>query len=150
MIKIQNITSTEAIAVRHPVLRNGKPIESCHFEGDDLPSTVHFGLFLDEKLIGVVSVFQNNSSNFNYENQFQIRGMAVLPEFQKKGYGELLVKYSEEYVLNKEGSIIWFNARENAVNFYKKIGYEIIGSPFTISDIGVHYIMKKKLHYAYE
>ena len=150
MIKIQNITSIEAFAVRHPVLRSGKPIESCQFDGDTLPSTVHFGLFVDEKLIGVVSVFQNNNGNFNCENQFQIRGMAVLPEFQKKGFGELLVKQSEEYVSNKNGTIIWFNARENAVGFYKKIGYEIIGTPFSIADIGIHYIMNKKLHYAHE
>ncbi len=150
MIKIQNITSIEAITVRHPVLRSGKPIESCHFDGDDLPSTIHFGLFLDEKLIGVVSIFQNNNGNFNNENQFQIRGMAVLPEFQKKGFGELLIIHTEVYVSRKKGSIIWFNARENAVNFYKKIGYKIIGSPFSIADIGIHYIMKKKLHYAHE
>lgn len=46
MIEIKKITSYETMIVRHPVLRQGKPIETCHFEGDDLSSTYHLGLFL--------------------------------------------------------------------------------------------------------
>jgi GNAT superfamily N-acetyltransferase len=150
MKNIQNITFRETFAVRHPVLREGKPLESCHFDGDDLTSTVHFGLFVDEKLIGVVSVFQNKNSIFNKENQFQIRGMAILPKYQKKGFGAKLVERCEEYILSKNGELIWFNARENALPFYQKLGYQIIGNPFVISDIGTHYIMKKNLLIAYE
>ena len=145
MIKIQNISSTDTFLVRHPVLRDGKPIESCVFDGDNLPSTKHFGLFIEEKLVGVVSVFKNNNAIFNIENQFQIRGMAVLPEFQKKGFGEDLVKHCEKYVKSLNGTLIWFNARENAVPFYEKLGYNKIGNPFSIADIGIHYLMKKEI-----
>lgn len=145
MIKIQNISSTDTFLVRHPVLRAGKPIESCVFDGDNLPSTKHFGLYIKEKLVGVVSVFKNNNTIFIIENQFQIRGMAVLPEFQKKGFGEDLVKHCENYVKNLNGTIIWFNARKNAVPFYKKLGYNKIGNPFSIADIGIHYLMKKEI-----
>ncbi len=145
MIKIQNISSIDTFLVRHPVLRVGKPIESCVFDGDNLPSTKHFGLNIKEKLVGVVSICENNNTIFNIENQFQIRGMAVLPEFQKKGFGEDLVKHCESYVKNVNGTIIWFNARENAVLFYEKLGYNKIGNPFSIADIGIHYLMKKEI-----
>ena len=150
MENIKNISSTDTFPVRQPVLRPGKPIESCQFDGDELPSTSHFGLFINEKLIGVVSVFTNKNTIFSIENQFQIRGMAVLPEFQKKGYGADLVKHCEEFVKNQKGNLIWFNARENAVPFYEKLGYAILGVPFNIADIGIHYIMKKELANAYE
>ena len=101
MMKIQNISSIDTFLVRHPVLRAGKPIESCVFDGDNLPSTKHFGLFVEGKLVGVVSVFKNNNTTFNIENQFQIRGMAVLQEFQKRGFGKDLVKHCEELIKNE-------------------------------------------------
>lgn len=145
MKKIQNISSESTFIVRNPVLREGKPVESCRFEGDDLETTFHFGLFIDEKLIGVISLFKNKNAIFNIENQFQIRGMAVLQEHQKKGYGALLVKHCEAFLIDQKCNLIWFNARENAVLFYKKLGYNKIGSPFSIADIGIHYIMKKEI-----
>ena len=145
MIKIQNISSTDTFLVRHPVLRTGKPIESCVFDGDNSPSTKHFGLFVEEKLVGVVSVFKNKNTNFNIENQFQIRGMAVLPEFQKKGFGENLVKHCENNVKDGTKTLIWFNARENAVPFYEKLGYHKVGNSFSIADIGIHFLMKKEI-----
>lgn len=45
MPNIKKITDLETYSVRHVVLRKGKPIETCRFEGDDLPSTSHFGYF---------------------------------------------------------------------------------------------------------
>ncbi len=145
MKKIQNISSTDTFTVRNLVLRIGKPIESCKFDGDNLPTTKHFGLFINEKLVGVVSVFKNKNAIFNIENQFQIRGMAVLPEFQKNGFGKDLVNHCEEHIKNKNRTLIWFNARKNAVPFYKNLGYNKLGNPFSIADIGIHYLMKKEI-----
>ena len=145
MKKIQNISSTATFLIRHPVLREGKPLESCNFDGDDLPTTNHFGLFVDKNLIGVVSLFKNKNTIFNTQNQFQIRGMAVLPEFQRKGFGEDLVKHCETFVKNQNDITIWFNARESAVPFYEKLGYNKIGNPFSVADIGLHYLMKKEI-----
>jgi len=145
MKKIKKISSRDTFLVRHPILRVGKPIESCQFDGDDLETTTHFGLFIDKNIIGVLSVFKNNNVIFSSENQFQIRGMAILNNFQRKGFGDELVKHSEEHVKSQFGKLIWFNARESAVPFYEKLGYIKIGEPFSIADIGIHYIMKKEI-----
>jgi GNAT superfamily N-acetyltransferase len=142
---ILNIPSFLTFAVRQPVLREGKPIESCHFDGDDLETTSHFGLYLNENLIGVVSVFKIINPTFISANQFQIRGMAILPQHQSKGFGQSLVKHCEEYIKNQNGTLIWFNSRENAISFYEKLGYQKVGNPFYIADIGIHYIMKKEI-----
>ena len=143
MIEIKKITAFETIIVRHPVLRPGRPIESCHFDGDDLPTTSHFGLFLENQLAGVISAFKAQNKLFSEENQYQIRGMAVLSEFQKKGFGEALLEYCENEIRLKSGNLIWFNARETAIGFYEKSGYEILGDPFEIPDVGPHYILFK-------
>lgn len=145
MIKVKIIPSKETYSVRQPVLRAGKPIESCFFEGDDLETTIHFGLYFDKRLAGVVSVFENKSNHFPEEHQMQIRGMAVLEEYQKKGLGNFLVKRVEEYAKSKNVPLLWFNARETAVAFYEKLNYTIKGSAFEIKDIGTHYVMYKHL-----
>ena len=123
---IKNITALETILIRQPVLRAGRSIESCHFEGDDLPSTKHFGIYYDKKLVGVVSVFSKINSIFNSPNQFQLRGMAILSEFQKRGFGEKLLQHCEDYIKSQNGSMIWFNARVTAVSFYEKSHYKKI------------------------
>lgn len=145
MYSVKQITSQATFAVRQPVLRPGKPAESCIFEGDDLPTTVHFGIYDGKILAGIVSIFKSNSDLFTQSSQFQLRGMAVLDSYQKKGLGEKLVLAAEEYITTHNGSLIWFNAREVAVGFYKKLGYAIIGDAFPIGDIGPHYVMHKNL-----
>jgi GNAT superfamily N-acetyltransferase len=144
-MKIEEITFQETFSVRHPVLRAGKPIESCHFVGDDLASTKHFGIFIDNTLVGVTSLFMQHHSFFNHEIQMQMRGMAVLNSHQKQGFGEKLLAACENYLRNEKINLLWFNARANAVPFYEKLGYQITGKSFEIGDIGTHFVMYKQL-----
>jgi hypothetical protein len=51
---IQKIIAQDTYPVRHQVLRSGKPIESCQFDGDELGSTHHFGYYLNNQIIGVI------------------------------------------------------------------------------------------------
>ncbi|MNF36440.1 Acetyltransferase (GNAT) family protein [compost metagenome] len=145
MQNIKKISALETFPVRHPVLRTEKPIESCHFEGDDLETTVHFGLFDENNLIGVISIFEAKNKLFPEERQFQIRGMAVLKEYQKKGLGATLVNHCEKYCLDNNADLIWFNARTEATGFYEKMGYQKIGASFDIKDVGEHFVMSKKI-----
>ena len=144
-MEIKKINSIDTYPVRHEVLRKGKPIETCQFKGDDDENTVHFGLYENERLIGIISIFKEKSDLFPETYQFQIRGMAVLEEFQGKGFGAELVKAAENYCINQNVDLIWFNAREKAVPFYKKLGYTSIGDSFLIPDVGIHFAMYKKI-----
>ena len=142
---IKEVSVLETFEVRHPVLRAQKPLESCRFEGDDLETTKHFGLFSDGNLVGVVSVFENKSNKFSEKRQFQIRGMAVLPSEQGKGYGQKLLDFAEDFIKKEGGNLIWFNARSVAVRFYEKSGYAVKGNSFEIPGVGIHFVMYKKL-----
>ncbi len=145
MSEIKKITSKTTYLVRKPVLRPHQPIENCRFDGDDLDSTVHFGYYEESNLIGIVSLFEKKHSNWDLERQIQVRGMAVLHPYQKKGIGEKLILKVLEYAQEKNAAIIWFNAREKAVPFYKKLGFLIKGTAFDIEGIGTHYLMYRKL-----
>lgn len=142
---IKRITKEETYAVRHPVLRTGKPIENCMFSGDTLASTIHLGLYFKESIIGVCSLMKSNLSVIDAKNQYQLRGMAVLEKYQKNGLGSLLLSNVETILKDNDIHFVWSNAREIAINFYKRNGFKIIGSPFNIPKIGTHYTMCKYL-----
>ena len=142
---IKEITATTAYDVRHPVLREGKPLDSCHFDGDQLPTTFHLGYYTNEQLVGVVTLLEKEHAELTVEKAFQLRGMAVLTNFQKRGIGDALVKRAEEMILARGGTFIWMNAREIAVPFYEKLGYKKHGNPFSIPKIGLHFVMIKTL-----
>ncbi len=143
-MKIQEIHFKDTFPVRHSVLRQGKPIETCFFDGDDSDSTTHFGLFDQENCVGVASIYKNKNTIFNNNEQYQLRGMAVLEEFQKKGLGEQLVMHAENYIRLNQGELLWFNARVVAVPFYERLSYQKIGSSFDIPDVGPHFLMAKE------
>ena len=143
-LTIKKIKSEETYAVRHPVLREGRPIEDCKFDNDDDPNTFHLGLFIEDELLGIVTYMKSDYEALQ-GNQYQLRGMAVLKDCQKRGFGNLLITKGEDIIKQENGTIIWCNAREIAVNFYKKNGFKIIGKPFVIPKIGLHYVMHKSI-----
>jgi len=144
MTIIKKIAATETYSVRLPVLRKGKSIESCQFDGDYLATTQHYGIYLNQELVGIISLFKKNNPTFSEKNQYQIRGMAVLENHRKKDFGKALIIYSEEECKNQEVDLIWFNARIEAIGFYEKMGYQKKGTPFAIPDVGEHIVMFKK------
>lgn len=145
MQNIKKITALETFPVRHPVLRADKSIDSCHFDGDNLETTSHFGLFDKNNIIGVISIFKAKNDLFVAEKQYQIRGMGILKQHQKKGFGEKLIHNSEQHCKNENVNLIWFNARKEAVGFYEKMGYQVKGLPFVIPEVGEHIVMFKKM-----
>ena len=145
MSQVKKINAEETYAVRQKVLRAGKPIETCYFDGDHDGSTAHFGCIEKQAIIAVVSVFKCKSNYFEDHTQYQVRGMAVLEIFQKKGFGEQLLNAAEAFCIQEKANLIWFNARETAVLFYKKAGYEVFGAAFTIPSVGIHFVMFKKI-----
>ncbi|PHR92726.1 MAG: GNAT family N-acetyltransferase [Leeuwenhoekiella sp.] len=143
-LHIRQITAAETYAVRHPVLREGKPAESCAMPGDEAEDTLHFGLFDVEKLIGVVSLMNNSKPQFTGK-QYQLRGMGVLSAYQGQKLGNLLVDEAEKHLQNQGVELLWCNARIKALNFYLRKGFSIEGEPFEIENVGTHYLLFKKL-----
>jgi ribosomal protein S18 acetylase RimI-like enzyme len=146
MYHIKQISAEETYPVRQPVLREGRPFEDCVFDGDTDEETFHLGLYFNSELIGVATFMKNKFPLFSEDHQYQLRGMAVLKEFQHQGFGKLLLVEGESILIQKKVDLLWFNAREIAVEFYKSKGFLISGDAFTIPNIGIHYVMLKKLN----
>lgn len=74
----------------------------------------------------------------------KMRQVAVGPNTQGKGVGSDLVEYSEEFAKSLNFSMISLHARETAVAFYLRLGYEIEGERF--EEVGIpHFKMWKNL-----
>lgn len=146
LVNVKEITTEETITIRHQVLRQGKPIESCYFEGDNKPSTFHLGLYYYGELIGVATFMKNTHQEFNEKHQFQLRGMAILHQFQGKRLGNVLLEKSIQQLKQLNTDLLWCNARKNATNFYSKFGFNTYGKPFDIPNIGEHYTMFKNIN----
>ena len=97
-------------------------------------------------MVGICSFYKNSHPNILETPQYQLRGMAVLMPFQNKSLGKKILRHAEDFLKEKSDIIIWCNAREIAINFYKKNGYQIIGEPFHITDFGLHFAMYKVIY----
>ncbi len=143
---IRLISASATYTLRNKVLRPGRPVSECYFSGDDSEGSFHLGVFNDEKLIGVASFIKNSNPFFDHLIQYQLRGMAVLPDFKGKGFGSLLLKEAESKIKREhQDPFLWFNARVTATDFYQKHGYECYGKRFEVSGVCEHIVMFKHL-----
>ena len=127
--------------LRYEVLRKpwAQPKGSEKDDGDK--SSIH-RMIIDESNGKAVAV---GRLQFNTSEEAQIRYMAVSDNYQLKGYGNIIIKTLEDIALNKGIRNIILQARENALKFYWKNGYEIIEKSYLLFDEIQHWLMVKKI-----
>jgi len=84
----------------------------------------HFAAFVDNYIMGVVSLF-------NKDDSFQFRKLAVDPSLQSKGIGSALLNHITDFAKNEGSKILWCNARVTAIPFYIKHDFNHTGKLFT-------------------
>ena len=139
--EIRPITAAETLPLRLSVLRPGRPVESAHFAGDDSSGTRHFGAFREGRLLGIASLYAVEMPEHRGVPSFQLRGMATVPEARGAGLGRALVRACVQFARENGARLLWCNARTSASEFYKKLGFQIVGSEFDIPDVGPHFRM---------
>jgi len=134
MISIEQITPSLTWRLRRDVLYPGEHLAAMEMAEDT--EGIHFGAFKDNKLAGVISLFQQDTS-------FQFRKLAVDPEFQHIGVGSNLLQQVTNHAKENGGTLIWCNARVSAIGFYVKAGYSNTGKIF--SKNGFDYEIMEKM-----
>src|SRR5471030_284849 len=102
---IEQITPELTWRLRRDVLYPNQKI--FEMELDEDKDGIHFGAFKDDKLAGVVSLFQKGTD-------FQFRKLAVDPSTQKMRVGNNLLQNITTYAKRNGGTRIWCNARTSA------------------------------------
>ena len=78
-------TLDKSAASRKEELRKNVSL-SHQMDGDEDSDTLHLGIFVKDKLAGIVSLMRASISSFEDEPQYQIRGMATSAFHQSKGF----------------------------------------------------------------
>lgn len=115
MIQIKQIASDLTWPIRYKVMYPEHNLDFVKLENDD--NGIHFGLYNNKKLTGIVSVF-------NEDEIYQFRKLAILEEAQGLGLGKKLMEAIIEYCKIQNGQKLWCNARVNAKDFYKRLGFK--------------------------
>ena len=122
MISIEQIRPELTWYLRQRVLYPAQKLYEMEMEEDQ--GGIHFGAFTDNKLVGIVSLFQK-------ADDFQFRKFAVDPDYQSKGIGNALLTYMTDFARAEGGNRLWCNARLSATGFYEKNGFSHTGQFFS-------------------
>ncbi|MEQ1858546.1 MAG: GNAT family N-acetyltransferase [Chthoniobacteraceae bacterium] len=143
-VGVRTVSAQDVIAVRWLILRAGFPRESAVFDGDDAPATIHLGGFVEDRLVGVASIYAAPMPDQPGDAR-QLRGMATLPAVRGAGVGRALLAACEDAARASGAALIWCNARVSAAEFYRRLGWEISGAEFDIPTVGPHFRMSRSL-----
>ena len=114
MSSIEQIPPELTWRVRRQVLYPDQEFDKAILDNDD--EGMHLGLFYENTLISVVSLFRK-------DNEIHLRKFATLEQYQNRGFGTELLKYLIELATTENYGRIWRNARKNASGFYTKFGF---------------------------
>jgi predicted GNAT family N-acyltransferase len=126
-------------ALRYTVLREpwNQPLGS-EVLGDE-PAAIHIMAMEGVQAIGVARMHESAPK------QAQVRCVAVATDQQGKGVGKAIMLELEGQAAKLGWNEIVLEARENAVPFYQRLGYEIEQESYLLFGEIQHYRMKKAL-----
>ncbi len=81
----------------------------------------------------------------NSPSEAQLRFMGVKQDTQGLGIGKKIIFFAEQKAKQQGATKLILQAREIALEFYKKCGYSIVEKSFLMWDEIQHYLMEKKI-----
>lgn len=125
--------------LRYRILRQpwGQPIGSERNEGD--ATGIHLALY--EK--GFVKAIAR--LDITDESIGQMRFVAVETKEQGKGFGKLIMDEAEKISQERGDQKMILHARENALEFYRILGYQLVEKSHLLFGEIQHYLMEKEI-----
>ncbi|WP_187262643.1 GNAT family N-acetyltransferase [Pontibacter beigongshangensis] len=107
---------------------------------DDDDSALHAMLLSDAgEPVGVCRL------HLNTPQEGQLRFMGIREDMQGQGLGNLLLTYLEEKARNMGATLMTLQARDYAVNFYRRNEYEVVEKTYLLFGSIQHFKMTKQL-----
>lgn len=141
---VHPIQVSEARPLRWQVLRQNQPFEKTVYPEDELSDSLHLGAFLEGELAGVCTICRAAPPGEAAPNAWRLRGVAVAEAARHKSLGSRLVLSCLEHARAKGGDMVWANARTEALDFYRSLGFIVQGEEYQ-TDSGPHYLVSRLL-----
>lgn len=122
----------EAVNIRYDILRKPLGLQFTTTQLQKEWEDVHFACYNDRsEMIGCLILTKLD------EKTLKMRQVAVKEKIQGAGVGKALVEASEAYAEMNGYKKIELNARDTAIPFYEKLGYEIVSDTFV--EVGINH-----------
>ena len=143
--RVQRIEAQDVRALRHLVLRPGRPFAETAFPGDESPGAAHFGAIRGGELLAVATLLDAPLPELPARRACQVRGMASHPRVRGAGHGAAVLAACVDEARARGAALVWCNAREAALGFYLRAGFVARGERFEIAGVGPHFRMQLDL-----
>ena len=128
----------QMIKLREDVLRKPLGLGFTAEELDQEKENMLIAAFEDETILGCCMLVEESPKIV------RLRQMAVLNDLQGKGIGRAIMHFSENLARDRGYKTLSMHARQNAIGFYEKMGYKVVGNAFTEVTLP-HVVMEKNL-----
>ena len=145
-LKLVKLDLAEVHLIRRKVLYKNFPNTLVEYCEDNLEETSHYGLSKGDEVISILTLIRQTFKYDSKVQSIQLRGMATLDTYQRKGYGsQLLTKVIKKLKQEKIYKFLWCKSRIAVIEFYKNNNFTPIGDNFKIESIGLHKILYYRL-----
>jgi ribosomal protein S18 acetylase RimI-like enzyme len=148
-VRVEEVPAEATHDLRWRILRNRRPDASVIFPEDARPGVFHLAVRDDaapDAVLAVASFSPEATPHRPGRTAVHLRGMAVDEAFQRHGLGRLLVTTAVERLRVDGVAVLWCNARDSAIGFYERLGFEVAGEGFVLAGTGfAHHVMLRDL-----
>lgn len=142
---VEEVPTSEVLVLRMAVLRDGTPSQDPRYADDDTEGSVNLGIRESGILVACSTWLPRPWPLDQSAPATQLRGMAVAKHLQSKGLGNILLQAGITRAKAHESTYVWARARDRALYFYERNGFETIGDQFIdeASGLAHHLVMLK-------
>ena len=155
--RVERCTTAQILPLRLAVLRDGTPSLDANYSEDELPGAVHLAIREQTEGASTDGTFTNGvviatstwiprpypfDQAIPPATALQLKGMAVAKTAQGNGLGAALLASGIEQAATLGASCVWARARDSALYFYERHGFEVVGEQFIDEATGLsHHIV---------
>jgi GNAT superfamily N-acetyltransferase len=147
-VTVRALELDETTGLRRDVLRGGAADAVVRYPTDDDPSTWHLGAVDEDGTVVATSTFfaERCPVRPDVGGAFRLRSMAVAPGHQGQGLGARVLECAIERLGEQGAALVWANARDSALGFYVRCGFEVTDRSFVEAETGLaHTVVVRSL-----
>lgn len=125
-LRVVVIAPTRLHDLRRRVLREAKLEANVVDTRDDEATSLHVAGLLEDRVVSCASYYRSSSPDHGPVVSYQMRYVATDLDVQSRGYGARVLGYGEGELRRRGADLVWANARDRALGFYRREGWLLV------------------------
>ena len=124
----------QGLAIRRDNLFNGIENPNQYLQDPWEQKSIHVVVEIDSNVLGVGRLTYDEDGNGI------VSQMAVKPDFRNRNIGFMILEHLIKLCVFRGSEKVYLSARESAVGFYEKMGFNVIGAKFPSPKTGIIHV----------